>query len=375
MFSLNSSQPWLFSRRVDFLSFMLLPFLAVLIFSLIGFAWSFKSVLLIVGIIGFLDFAHIYAQWYRIYTNPMEKDNIFKYIGFIVVTLFVFGFLLFYNYAQELSVFLIYLAIFHFIKQQYGIFRIYSRVDKVRSSCSEIVNKWFIYLSMFYPIIWWHGEKRFMTFSWRKYFLDLTSFSDILNPIFLTLFISFLAMYIHLEYQNTRQNKFLNIPKNLTVLVTLVGWLYGIVFQRYTDFLVVAIIFHHNVSYFLIIWFYAKRDLYLRREGAERYSPDIMLKGNLKSFGFFLVYFFGVSFVAVFILALSGWTVHGYVPSYLGVDNLIKFLPQFGEENSFWKCLVWSTFFTSQGTHYIIDAFLWKKEKDYLFYLKNHKNS
>jgi hypothetical protein len=135
------------------------------------------------------------------------------------------------------------------LRQQYGIIRIYSRTDKRYNQFQDWCFKIFVQCSMIYPIIWWHGQDRLSRFfgkaSLLKYHISIISL--IFSWSFMALGF---VVYLFYEIKMTKENKFFNIPKNLMVIGTVLGWHYGIMYSQYAVFILFNILFTHNLSYF-----------------------------------------------------------------------------------------------------------------------------
>lgn len=151
-------QPWIYSKLVDSIFILSPPFvslLVVLLFPNLFTAGEGIPVFWWVVLIVCIDVAHVYSTLYRTYfdrdTFHRQKNILIgiPVVGFVVaVLLYSFSDMLFWRV-------LAYLAVFHFVRQQYGFMRIYSR--------REPFNKWYyridqvtIYTATIYPILHWH---------------------------------------------------------------------------------------------------------------------------------------------------------------------------------------------------------------------------
>ncbi|MBK9449485.1 MAG: hypothetical protein IPN95_08730 [Bacteroidetes bacterium] len=119
-------QPWIYKSWVDLLFIVAPAFLATLVVLLFP-GWFEDSeampplawLLLIVGV----DVAHVYSTLWRTYLDPTEFDRHRNLLTYTPIAVWVGGILL---YSMGPMVFwrvLAYLAVFHFVRQQYGLCR------------------------------------------------------------------------------------------------------------------------------------------------------------------------------------------------------------------------------------------------------------
>jgi len=123
-------QPWIYRAPAD-LVFILAPAFvvtaAVLLFPeyFSGETSPLAWILLVVGI----DVAHVYSTLFRTYFDREARKRYRELLVGIPIACWVGGVVL---YGSGKFVFwrvLAYLAVFHFVRQQYGFFRLYARKD------------------------------------------------------------------------------------------------------------------------------------------------------------------------------------------------------------------------------------------------------
>lgn len=364
---LIQKQPWFHSPIVDSFGIYLFPMLITVFLYFFGDNFSPVSVAAPALLFGTLDLGHIFAQWFRIKSNPMEKPNRFRlWITFCIVMLFVIAFILSTEYWRILRAFLVYYVIYHFIKQLYGIIKIYSKTDIRRSKLETKIIDIFVYLTMLYPFIYWHDSYNLSNFYWRTFLYNIPYISYIeIIARFAFLFSG--LFYIYSEVKNTIQNKFFNIPKNMTIAATILAWNASIIFPKFNSLIFYAVIYTHYLNYVVVVWSIGRRDKKL--QGIE--EP----KGWRKLFcwtsvpGFFTYSFF-INAIAIFIYTFWLWVAHYKLYDSWLYKEIIIYFPQIKNRELFWWHVVDALFYTTQGTHYFIDGFLWKKEKDYAWHLR-----
>jgi hypothetical protein len=151
-------QPWINSRSSDSVFILMPPFLALLLVALFPRQFQESNEMPLIYwlfLIVFIDVAHVYSTLYKTYFNPVEYKEKQSLLISIPILCYVAG-VIFYNIDATLFWrILAYLAVFHFIRQQYGFMRLYSRFEnnsKLLSSIDSIT----IYASTIYPILFWH---------------------------------------------------------------------------------------------------------------------------------------------------------------------------------------------------------------------------
>jgi len=373
----KTKQPWFHSPLVDTIGMYGLPLLASMLFFFFIDIFGFPNLFAIFAFFAFVDWGHIFAMWFRIGSNPLEsKKNIIGYIIIFIVTWFLFSLVLYNKQLKYLEHFLVYFVIFHFIKQQFGIIRIYSKTDpKNKSSLERIMTNTFIYLSMVYPVIWWHTVEKHTNFYWRKFFFDIP-FIDSMEVALRVIYILSALFYMYYELRITKRTKMFNIPKNLSVLGAAIGWGCSIIFFEYSYLVTFCVVYTHNIAYFFLIWIVAKRDKALLNIPDPKGFKKIITWTTKEGF---ILYFLGVNAAAMFILGVINYIVrniqnHKIIFGNVDMNLAIGWLfPQSDNYYGYYASFVYALYFTIQGTHYFIDGFIWKKEKDFAFHLAQQK--
>src|SRR5579859_1868584 len=190
-------QPWLGRPAIETIFILLPPFLSLAFIAAfpalfhdngnIPDAWWVILILLI-------DVAHVYSTLYRTYLDPVSFRRYRVPLLLIPLLGFIGGTLLYWWDGLLFWRVLAYLAVFHFIRQQYGFMRIYSRQELAPStapsaaaahpspvprpspsanrtpprpspSWARRIDTLTIYYATLYPLLYWHlGEPRH--FNW-----------------------------------------------------------------------------------------------------------------------------------------------------------------------------------------------------------------
>ena len=124
-------QPWIHKFKTDFF-FIIGPsfFVLAVIFLFQDFLseienkYSFYTWLFLIV---FIDVAHVYATLFKTYFVKKEFEKRKKLLTVLPLLCFLIGFILFAFGSIIFWSFLAYVAVYHFIRQQYGFMRLYSR--------------------------------------------------------------------------------------------------------------------------------------------------------------------------------------------------------------------------------------------------------
>lgn len=288
-----------------------------------------------------VDVAHVYSTIFRVYLDKNEKKIFSIHIWLIPLTVWFLGVLL---YSLSSIVFwrvLAYLAVFHFIRQQYGFFRIYSRSEGRTSWLTTVFNRYAIYYVTVIPVLIWHfsGPKEFNWFI-DKDFLYFPS--DIL-VVGLTALLAFLVTgYIISECVQTYRHKQFNWGKNGIYSGTLLVWYLGIVYFNNDIVFTLTNVLAHGVPYLALIWVY-------KNKNQSSYEISFFRRHSFLFFLGSLVFF---AYVEEFLWASLVWKEHLSV-FFLHRSHLF-------EVNPVLLSYIVPLLAVPQGTHYILDAFIWK---------------
>lgn len=328
------------------------PFLALVAVALLPQKFKISGEMPLVYwliLIVFIDVAHVYSTLYRTYFNPLEYKQKQSLLISIPVLCYVAG-VIFYNIESLLFWrILAYLAVFHFIRQQYGFMKLYSRFEQ-KSRLPAIIDSVTIYASTLYPILFWHlNPDRNFTWFLEGDFLQYQS--QYLSNLCLLLYVAILTIYLFKEvylYSNTKK---FNVPRNLLIIGTTLSWYFGIVYFNGDLAFTALNVISHGIPYMALIWFFEK---------------DKHLKGQKKT-SKFLQFSFGKYGIVLFLLVLLAFA---YFEEGLW-DGLVwkersalfapfAFLPQI-EEKKLLSLLV-PLLALPQATHYVLDGFIWKRQ-------------
>ena len=207
--------------------------------------WAFA--LLIVGV----DVAHVYSTAFRVYLDPEElRRRPALYLG-IPLACFTAGVVL---YAQGADVFwrvLAYLAVYHFVRQQWG-WIAYSRRSAGEGTEDLWLDKAAIYAATLYPLLHWHTHLP-QPFHW---FLegDFAELPRVLDPIGHFAHWAILAAFFARQVQRALGGRGVNLAKIQILVTTWIAWYVGIVVLA-SDIAFTALnVLSHGVPYLAVVW-------------------------------------------------------------------------------------------------------------------------
>jgi hypothetical protein len=298
----------------------------------------------------FIDVAHVYSTLYRTYFNSGAfKKNTFLMI--VPVVCYVAGVLL-HNYDGMLFWrALAYLAVFHFIRQQYGFMRLYSRQEG-KGYWFRLIDKMAIYAATIYPLFYWHFEGK-RNFSW---FVE----NDILSyrwPVLLALglivYLAIIALYVIKECVYIINTKEINWPRNLLIGGTFLSWYFGIVYFNGDLAFTTLNVISHGIPYMALIWIFEKR-----RHQTNGYKGSVISKYTFNKYGgvlFFLV-------LLVFLAYLEEGLWDGMIwKEHSNIFGIFSRLPKISDQQVL--SLLVPLLALPQSTHYVLDGFIWKINK------------
>jgi hypothetical protein len=256
---------------------------------------------------------------------------------------------------------LAYIALYHFIKQQYGFMQLYRTKFGRTDFNKRISDKFAIYISMLYPVFYWHINTQ-RSFSWfvDGDFINLSQWvsqADLWDMSLLTLinhtgsilYFTILGFWLLEELYFTRKHQ-LKIPwgKLIWVLTTAGNWYLGIVYFNSDFAFSLTNVVAHGIPYLVLLFYYVERKKILQ-------TPSIPYAKIASHVGFMLF--------VVFILAIGEeylWDMFLFRDNEHFFGSLIEY-PLEVLKSPHWKALAFAVLSLPQVTHYVLDGFIWKK--------------
>jgi len=352
---IKSTQPWIGSRWTDILFILMPPFFCLLFILL--FPSFFKnqdgmSDVWWVALILLIDVAHVYSTLYRTYFDPVACKAYKNKLLVIPFVAFVVGVLL-YSYQPLLFWRLLaYVAVFHFVRQQYGFMRMYSRKEN-SSRFFKTIDTITIYAATIYPLLFWHitADRKFNWFVEGDFFRAKVPVNLLLA--FTTLYYFILIIYCTKEIIFSIQSKTINLPRNAVIAGTAASWFFGIVYLNGDMAFTLLNVVSHGIPYMALVWIYGKRNSKVTAK-----QPSRLLQSVFSRYGWllFLAIIFLLAFVEEGLWDITLWKEHTTVFSIFYWGN-IKLSDSF-------LTLIVPLLALPQITHYIIDGFIWQVKKE-----------
>lgn len=341
---------WLFGKYKDILLLFIPVWLIWVVLFLLPESWLASEVPIWVWVIFILgiDVSHVWSTIFRTYLDPVE----FKNHKTVLILAPLVALVVLFGIARESPTFfwviLAYLAVFHFMKQQYGFFAIYTAKAKTAKAHRFFKDKWVLYFSMIYPVIFWHFHSRNFVWFVEGDFIDLSlSFPPALRVIFEVLYWGSILGWLAEEFLLVKKeiNRF-SYGRVLWMLTTLLNWYLGIVWFNSDLAFTLTNVVAHGIPYLALIIFYQ-----LQKPHAERRFSALRMYwivGSILVFSFLLA--FGEEYLWDMLLNREKGTFFSAIWQY---PAAVLGHPQ-------GQALALTLLSLPQVTHYIIDGFIWK---------------
>lgn len=297
-----------------------------------------------------VDVAHVYSTVYRSYFNKKAWKEYSMALRLVPALCWFAGVLL---YSLAPGLFwrcMAYLAVFHFIRQQYGFLRIYSRQENLSSFASAVYSI-AVYSAALIPVLIWHaqGPKNFNWFTENDfYYVNLPALITPLKTVFFTVLIFFLAY----ELYAWLKHGLVNLLRVLWVSGTAFSWYTGIVWCNGDLTFTMLNVLAHGIPYMALVWAAEKR--------TEERNHPAFIRMAFKTYG--VVLFVGIlllfAFVEEGLWDALVWRERG---------SLFQIFYGFNQAHQSWLLAFLVPLLSlPQTVHYVLDGFIWKirKSKD-----------
>ncbi|HLG15368.1 MAG TPA: hypothetical protein VJH03_12820 [Blastocatellia bacterium] len=258
-FSGSAPTAWLFSARVDlsvFLGSAVVSFIALWIGARTGVLYDDPPDWAWIPAVLLIDVAHVYSTGFRVYLDGDELRRrpwlytLVPVLGFLIgVALYSEGELVFWRA-------LAYVAVFHFVRQQYGWVALYRARAEERDKLGRWIDTVAIYAATIYPLIYWHTHlpRKF----WWFLAQDFASIPLMVERITQPIYWLALGVYATKSLYGWLVTRRINAGKDIVVVTTALCWYVGIVgFNSDYAFTVTNVIIH-GVPYLALIYWYGR---------------------------------------------------------------------------------------------------------------------
>jgi hypothetical protein len=354
---------WLFSRSID----LLLLFLPVWITWVVCFALPDQMLertlplwvwaVFIVGI----DVSHVWSTLFRTY---LDREEFASHRTVLIRTPFL-AFCLFFVIAGFSSLWfwrvMAYLALFHFVKQQYGFFALYKARSGSRAPHRFFADAKVIYLATLYPVAYWHltADRSFSWFDSGDFFPAHTFLGSGLEALPLlpsignSLYWAIIAGWCIEEIHLCRKHRSpLPVGTMLWLLSTAGTWYLGIVYFNSDIVFSLTNVIAHGVPYIALVFFYIQRKTVIK----DSSSPLSRFQVGAN-----------VAFMLIVILFLAFgeeymWDMFLYQERGALFEWLFTY-PMRVVQSPYAQALVLALLSVPQVTHYVLDGYIWKNNE------------
>lgn len=305
-----------------------------------------------------IDVAHVYSTLFRTYFNPSALRQQHPLYISIPVFCYIAGVLLYLYSGGLFWRALAYLAVFHFIRQQYGFMRIYSRKE-IQTMFAKYIDTIAIYASTIYPLLYWHFSGIHKNFNW---FVDgdfVVGKSDLILLISRWLYFAIIVVYVIKEGWFSVKTRNFNLPKNLLMTGTFLSWYFGIVYYNGDMAFTTLNVVSHGIPYMALIWLNERK-----RYQTVNNKKTTLLKLTFNTYAGVLIF---AGLLILFAYVEEGlwdglvWKEHGHFFQIFSVLPAVR--------TNLLLALLVPLLALPQSTHYVLDGFIWKLRK------KNSANS
>jgi hypothetical protein len=292
-----------------------------------------------IGGVLLIDVAHVWSTLFRVYLDPVEfrrRPGLYSLVpvaGFVAgVGLYSLGDHLFWRC-------LAYLAVFHFVRQQYGWVMLYRAKLGERDRLGKLLDSAAIYLATVFPLVHWHAHlpRRFWWFLKGDFERVPTLAADLLEPFYWLA----LVLYFLRSWWRRLDHGFANPGKDLVVFTTALCWYIGIVAINSDYAFLVTNVVIHGIPYLVLVYWYG----WMRRRPA--YHPV----NHFRTVAVFIATVWILAFAEELLWDRLVWHERGWLfgPAWFASE---------------WKPILVPLLALPQLTHYLLDGFIWRRRSN-----------
>jgi hypothetical protein len=334
-------QAWIKNAPYDLLTILSVPFVCLALF--VCFQGYFINssevdVLQWFVLVLCIDVAHVYSSLYRTYLDKKIVSQLKFELVLIPVIILIISVAVHYISPAYYWRLMAYLAAFHFVRQQYGFLKLYSREEKPKK-IEQIIDDLAIYSATLYPLLYWHLNEK-INVQWFVENDFVHASNNQFNGVLLLVFIAIQAAFYIKTLFVFIKNRKLNIPKVLIVLGTALSWYLGIVMYDndliFTFFNVIC----HGIPYMALVW-------------AKTSKKSILQKVKRFPLFVFIASILVFAFTEEFFWDIFVWKSHYQIFGFAGLE--------FDITSSTLMSFIVPILSLPQLTHYVLDGFIWKR--------------
>jgi hypothetical protein len=336
---------WIVNAKVDVLTILSIPFVALLcafIFHTFQISLSTSNVFHWLLLVVFIDAGHVYGTLFKTYFAVESQVNFPKKLLWIVpVVCFLLLFLIHTFWSNTYWKCIAYFAVFHFVRQQYGFMRLYSKEKRL-----TMIDQLTIYVACLYPMLYWHvfNDRSFVWMS-DDDFIGL-SFLEPYFVYFKYAYFIIIGLYVGQEVWSLLKTKNVYLSKNLVLVGTFLNWYFSIIYFDSDLIFTFLNIVSHGVPYIFLVYF---------SESRKRKYTLSRIQFQWISFILFTSFIFFLAFIEEGLWDALVWHEHTEIFKW--------FRFTFELPSVEWKFIVVPLLTLPQVTHYVFDGIVWKSRQ------------
>lgn len=340
---------WLFSARVDLAVFLGSALVALALLPLgaeLGVLYGDSPEWTWIVAVLLVDVAHVWSTAFRVYLDTEELRRRPWLYCLVPLCAWIVGIAL---YSEGPIMFwraLAYMAVFHFVRQQYGWVMLYRARVGERDALGRVLDTAVIYAATVYPLIYWHSHmpRQFWWFLPGDFVAVPALLAVIAAPIYWVLMGAYGARVAYLWLYGRQRGALCNPGKDLVVVTTAVCWYAGIVALNSDYAFTVTNVLIHGVPYVALVYWY----------GRKRYAA-------------------GLGGPGMRVFRHGPWLL-------LGLLWIVAYAEELAWDRAVWHERDWlfgmplnlealhmilvPLLAVPQATHYILDGFIWKRRQN-----------
>ena len=353
---------WLFSPAVDLGAFVGSTLLSMVLL-VVGWRagllhrdtpdWTWVSAVLLI------DVAHVWSTAFIVYFDAREFRRRFWLYTLVPVCAFAVGVALHLAGEDVFWRVLAYLAVFHFVRQQWGWVAMYRGRLREGRGWGLWLDRAAIYLATCYPLIYWHAHLDNSHFKWfrtgdfygdKSAVLNLPQLFGVLNAVTAPIYGAVLALYALRAASLYRQRRG-NPGKDLVVFTTALCWYVGIVaFNSDYAFTVTNVVIHGIPYFVLVFWYWRARRARAGRPVRSTWRLALIFVATLWLLAYVeeLLWHRGKWHERTWLFG-GDWDLTNLQMGPWTVDLTLYLVPLLA---------------VPQITHYILDGFIWRRKSN-----------
>lgn len=325
--------------------------------------WAWVSFVLLV------DVAHVYATLFRTYLDKNAFAQNKTVLLVIPIVCWAIGSLLYSVDALLFWKALAYLAVFHFIRQQYGFVALYSRKQPSVFDRFKRLDHALVYMATIYPMMFWHTHLP-RNFNWFIEGDFIESIPQLATDTALGIYATLAILYVAKELLLLRTTGYFNVPKNLLILGTALSWWIGIVTLNSDMAFTMTNVVSHGVPYMALIWLMHHQSpqhatasaVSLQDTHASASAVSLQEEKPAWLQRFTKV---ALTYAPVFVLFLIGLAYleeglwDGFIwREHTAFFSMFSHLPEITDKSML--AILIPLLSLPQSTHYVLDGFIWR---------------